>query len=150
MPLADQITADLKDAMRAKDSAALTLLRSLKSALTNATIDKAGAGGQLDAAAEIAVVRTAIKQRQDSVEKFTEAGRTDLADNERAEIALLERYLPAPLGEEELDALIAAAIEETGAGSRKDMGKVMALLQQRTEGRADNKTLAGKVGAKLG
>lgn len=145
MPLADQITSDLKGAMKAKDAATLTVLRSLKTALTNTTIDKAGAGGQLDEATEIGVVRTAIKQRQDSIEKFEEAGRQELADNERAEIGILERYLPAPLGEDEVAEIIAGAIAEVGATSKKDMGQVMKIVQAKAAGRVDNKTLSAKV-----
>ena len=83
MPLSETLTNDLKDAMRAKDSLRLAVLRSLKTAITNTTIEKCGAEGQLDAGAEIGVVRTAIKQRQDSIEKFQDAGRTDLAENEQ-------------------------------------------------------------------
>ena len=149
MSLADQIMADLKEAMKAKDSATLTVLRSLKTALTNTTIDKVGAGGELDTATEIGVVRTAIKQRQDSVEKFGEAGREDLAENERAEIAILERYLPAAMGEDEVAQLIDDAIAEVGATSRKEMGQVMKLLQEKAAGRVDNKTLSSGVAQKL-
>lgn len=149
MSLSEQLTTDIKDAMKAKDSAKLTVLRSLKTALTNATIDKAGAGGQLDTAAEIGVVRTAIKQRQDSIAKFEEAGRQELADNEKAEITVLELYLPAAMGEDEVARLIDAAIAETGATSRKEMGQVMKLLQERAAGRVDNKTLSSGVAARL-
>ena len=150
MSLTEQLPADLKEAMKKKDSATLTVLRSLKTALTNTTINKVGAGGQLDSATEIGVVRTAIKQRQDSVAKFEEAGRQDLADNEKAEIAILERYLPAGMSEEEVAGLIDAAIAEVGATSKKDMGQVMKLLQERAAGRVDNKTLSSAVAARLG
>ena len=97
MSLADQIMSDLKEAMRAKDSTTLAVLRSLKTALTNLTIKKHGAGGELDNNTEIGAVRTAIKQRNDSVEQFEKAGRQDLADNEKAEIAILNKYLPVAL-----------------------------------------------------
>ena len=110
MSLSETITNDLKDAMRAKDSLRLAVLRSLKTAITNTTIEKCGAEGQLDAGAEIGVVRTAIKQRQDSIEKFQEAGRTDLAENEQKEVTILEEYLPAALNEEEINQLIDEAI----------------------------------------
>ena len=145
MSLSETITNDLKDAMRAKDSLRLAVLRSLKTAITNTTIEKCGAGGQLDAGAEIGVVRTAIKQRQDSIEKFQEAGRTDLAENEQKEVTILEEYLPAALNEEEINQLIDEAINEAGATSRKEMGQVMKILQQKTEGRVDNKTLSSGV-----
>ena len=131
MSLADQIMSDLKEAMRAKDSTSLAVLRSLKTALTNLTIEKHGAGGKLDNNTEIGVVRTAIKQRHDSVEQFEKAGRQDLADNEKAEIAILNNYLPATLSEEEITQLIDAAITESGATSRKEMGQVMKILQEK-------------------
>ncbi len=149
MSLSEQLTTDLKTAMKAKDSATLTVVRSLKTALTNATIEKAGAGGQLDPAAEIAIVRTAIKQRQDSFEKFEEGGRQELADNEKAEIAVLERYLPAGMCDDEVAALIDSAIAEVGATSRKEMGQVMKLLQEKAAGRVDNKTLSSGVAQRL-
>ena len=149
MSLSEKITSDLKDAMRAKDSTKLAVLRSLKSALTNFTIEKYGADGTLEASEEISVVRTAIKQRQDSIEKFEEAGRSELADKEKMEEKILESYLPDALSETEITTMIAEAIQETGATSRKDMGQVMKLLQSKTEGRADNKTLSSAVMAKL-
>ena len=149
MSLSEKITSDLKDAMRAKDSTKLAVLRSLKSALTNFTIEKYGADGTLEASEEISVVRTAIKQRQDSIEKFEQAGRSELADKEKMEEKILESYLPDALSETEITTMIAEAIQETGATSRKDMGQVMKLLQSKTEGRADNKTLSSAVMAKL-
>ena len=149
MSLADQIMSDLKEAMRAKDSTSLAVLRSLKTALTNLTIEKHGAGGQLDSNTEISVVRTAIKQRNDSVEQFEKAGRQDLADNEKAEIAILNKYLPATLSEEEITQLIDDAVTEAGATSRKEMGQVMKILQEKSAGRVDNKTLSAEVMKRL-
>ena len=149
MSLADQIMSDLKEAMRAKDSTTLAVLRSLKSALTNLTIEKHGAGGELDNNAEIGAVRTAIKQRNDSVEQFEKAGRQDLADNEKAEIAILNKYLPAALSEDEVAQLIEKAIAESGATSRKEMGQVMKILQEKAAGRIDNKTLSAGVMQRL-
>ena len=150
MSLADQIMSDLKDAMRAKDSTSLAVLRSLKTALTNLTIEKHGAGGELDSSTEIGVVRTAIKQRNDSVEQFEKAGRQDLADNEKAEIAILNKYLPATLSEEEITQLINDAVTEAGATSRKEMGQVMKILQEKSAGRVDNKTLSAEDMKRLG
>ena len=150
MSLSDQIMSDLKDAMRAKDSTSLAVLRSLKTALTNLTIEKHGAGGELDSSTEIGVVRTAIKQRNDSVEQFEKAGRQDLADNEKAEIAILNKYLPATLSEEEITQLINDAVTEAGATSRKEMGQVMKILQEKSAGRVDNKTLSAEVMKRLG
>ncbi|MEE2808060.1 MAG: GatB/YqeY domain-containing protein [Verrucomicrobiota bacterium] len=149
MSLSETITNDLKDAMRAKDSLRLAVLRSLKTAITNTTIEKCGAEGELDTGAEIGVVRTAIKQRQDSIEKFQEAGRNDLAENEKKEATILEEYLPTALSEDEINKLIEEAINEAGATSRKEMGQVMKILQQKTEGRVDNKTLSSGVMQRL-
>jgi uncharacterized protein YqeY len=148
--LSARILADLKDAMKAKDAAKLAVLRALKSALSYMTIEKHGPDGELDSADEIAVVRTQIKQRVDSAEKFAEAGREDLESKERAEIAVLEGYLPAGLDEAAVAALIDEAIAEVGATSKKEMGAVMKVLQEKAAGRVDNKTLSSGVMAKLG
>jgi uncharacterized protein YqeY len=147
--LNEQLGSDMKDAMRAKDAAALAVLRSLKSALKYAAIEQLGAEGELGDVAALAVVRKQIKQRQDSLESFTKAGREDLAAKERDEIALLERYLPAPLTPAELAALVDEAIAATGATSRKDMGPVMKLAQERAAGRADGKALSQEVAKRL-
>ena len=94
-------------------------------------------------------MRTAIKQREDSIEKFDEAGRSELADNERAEIAILETYLPAGMDEAAVAQLIDDAIAEVGATSRKEMGQVMKLVQEKAAGRVDNKTLSSGVMQRL-
>ena len=143
--IASQLTEDLKSAMRSKDAVALNTLRAVKSAIKNAAIDKGGADAELDASETIALIRKQIKQRQDSIEQFTKAGRTELAEKEKAEIAVLERYLPAALTEEEVNAMVAEAFSETGASTRADMGKVMKVLQEKVAGRADGKTLSQAV-----
>ena len=143
--IATQLTEDLKAAMRAKDSVALTTLRGIKSAMKNAAIEKGGADAVLDEGETVALIRKQIKQRQDSIEAFNKAGRSELAENEQAEIVILERYLPAALSAEEVGAMVAAAIEETGASGRADMGKVMKVLQAKAAGRADGKTLSQAV-----
>jgi len=145
MSLSEKITSDIKDAMRAKDSIKLAVLRSLKTALTNYTIEKYGADGELEASEDIGVVRTAIKQRQDSIEKFEAAGRNELAEQEKLEADILEEYLPTAMSEDEISKLIEDTIQEVGASSRKDMGQVMKLLQNKTQGRVDNKTLSSGV-----
>ena len=132
MSLSEKITSDIKDAMRAKDSTKLAVLRSLKTALTNYTIEKYGADGELEASEDIGVVRTAIKQRQDSIEKFEAAGRNELAEQEKLEADILEEYLPTAMTEDEISKLIEDTIQEVGASSRKDMGQVMKLLQNKT------------------
>jgi uncharacterized protein YqeY len=134
---ATRIPEDLKAAMKAKDTTALNALRALKTALTNAAIEKGGLGTALEENEVLAVVRKQLKQRQDSIEQFEKAGRTELAATEKAEIAVLERYLPA--------ALIDAAVAETGATGKADMGKVMKLVQERAAGQADGKTLSQEI-----
>ena len=145
MSLSEKITSDIKDAMRAKDSTKLAVLRSLKTALTNYTIERYGADGELEASEDIGVVRTAIKQRQDSIEKFEAAGRNELAEQEKLEADILEEYLPTAMTEDEISKLIEDTIQEVGASSRKDMGQVMKSLQNKTQGRVDNKTLSSGV-----
>jgi uncharacterized protein len=144
-----RITEDMKTAMRAKDAVALETVRALKSAIKYAAIEKLGADADLDDADAIAVVRKEIKKRQDSVQQFESAGRQELADKEKSEIVVLEKYLPAAMSNEELIALVEAVIAELGATSKKDMGKVMKLLGERTEGRADGKTLSSEVSKRL-
>lgn len=143
--IASQLTEDLKAAMRAKDTLALNTLRAVKSAIKNAAIEKGGADVELNESETVSLVRKQIKQRQDSFEQFTSAGRTDLADKEQAEIAILERYLPAALSEDEVKSMVAAAIAETGASSRAEMGVVMKILQEQAAGRVDGKTLSQAV-----
>lgn len=147
--LQDRIPQDLKEAMKAKDSLRLTVIRALKTALTNAAIEKGGLGTELDDAEVISIIRKQLKQRQDSFQQFTDAGRHELADKEKAEMGVLESYLPAAMTTEEVVALVEAVIAETGASTKADMGKVMGLLQKRSEGRADGKTLSQEVAKRL-
>lgn len=149
MPLTAQISEDLKNAMRAKDAVALNVIRALKSSVKYAAIEKFGAEGELDDAGIIAVVRKEIKKRQDSISSYEQAGRQELADTEKAEIAVLEKYLPAAMSAEELTALVETVITELGATSKKDMGAVMKTLQERAEGRADSRALSSEVGKRL-
>lgn len=142
---AEKVMADLKDAMRAKDTIALTTLRALKTALTNAAIESGNKDNVVEEADALAIVRKQIKQRQDSIEQFEGAGRPELAENEKAEVVILENYLPAALSAEEVSSIVAAAISETGATSRADMGKVMKIVQEKVAGRADGKTLSQEV-----
>jgi len=147
--LSARILSDLKDAMRAKDADKLTVLRALKSAISYMTIEKHGPDGELAEADAIGVIRTQIKQRVDSAEKFAAAGRVDLESKERAEIAVLEGYLPAGLDGAAVAQLIEDAIAEVGATSKKEMGAVMKVLQEKAAGRVDNKTLSSGVMARL-
>ncbi len=135
--------------MKAKDTVALAVLRALKTAMTNASIEKGHLTTPLDDAEITALIRKQIKQRQDSFTQFTNAGRAELAANEEAEIKVLEKYLPAAMSAEEISALVEAAIAETGASSKADMGKVMKLAQERAAGRADGKALSQEVAKRL-
>jgi len=150
MTTAARLPEDIKTAMRAKDALALNALRALKSALTNAAIEKGGLGTELEEAEVMAAVRKQIKQRQDSIEQFEKAGRTELAITEKAEIEILSRYLPAALTEAELLTIIDQAMADTGASGKADMGKVMKRAQELAEGRADGKLLSAAVMKRLG
>jgi len=144
-----QISEDIKTAMKAKDTLALNALRALKSALTNAAIEKGGLGTELEESEVLAAVRKQIKQRVDSCEQFEKADRPELAATEKTEIEILSRYLPAALGETEMLAIIEQSITETGATGKADMGKVMKRAQELSDGRADGKLLSSAVMKRL-
>ena len=131
--------------MMARETAKLGVLRMLKTSLMNAAIEKGGAGSTLDDAEALAIVRKEVKKRQDSVEAFEKGGRTEMAASEKAEIEILNAYLPQQLSAAELEALVKAAIAEAGATSKKDMGAVMKLVNAKANGRADGRTLSAEV-----
>jgi uncharacterized protein YqeY len=137
MSLTDTITADIAAAMKAKDAARLTPLRMLKTALTTKSIEK---GRALEPAEDLQVVAALVKQRRDSIEQFDAAGRSELAEKERAEIAVLETYQPPSASDAEVEAAVDAAVTSTGATSAKDMGKVMKAVMAALAG----KTIDGK------
>jgi len=148
MTLTDKVNTDIAAAMKAKDSARLSALRMMKAAIMNKEVEK---GRTLDDAEVVQVVTSLVKQRRDSIEQFSKAGRTDLVDKESGEIAVLEAYLPPAATAEEIDAAIAAAIAETGAASPKDIGKVMKAVMPKLAGRtADGRTINEAVRRKLG
>lgn len=149
MSLTAKIDADVKEAMRARDADRLSALRMLVSSLKYASIEKGGEGGLPDADV-IAVLRKRIKQCQDAVEGFEKGGRPEQADKERAEIALLEGYLPAGLSAGDLSALVREAIAETGATGKAQMGAVMKAVMARAAGRADGKAVNAEVQKQLG
>jgi len=149
MSLQKRIDEDLKDAMRAKDAARLSVLRLLKAALKNAAIEKVGADGELSDPDAIAVIRKQVKQRQDSIESFEKGGRADLAEKEKAEITVLNNYLPQAMRAEEVAKIVAETIREVSATSRAQMGAVMKALQPKIAGRADGKTLSAEVARQL-
>jgi len=140
-----RIDQDIKAAMLARESAKLGVLRMLKSALMNAAIEKHGAGGALDDSDALAIVRKEIKKRQDSVEAFDKGGRPEMAASEKAEIDILHTYLPQQLSADEVTNLVQAAIAEAGATTRKDMGAVMKILNEKAAGRVDGRTLSAEV-----
>jgi hypothetical protein len=147
MSLEKQITGDIAIAMKAKDAERLSTLRMLKAALMNKGVEKNRA---LEPAEELQVVSSLVKQRRDSIDQFTSGGRTDLADKERAEIRILEHYLPPAVGTAELDAAVAQAMAETGASGPKDMGKVMKAVMALLAGKTvDGKMVSERVKARL-
>lgn len=148
MKLEEQIMTDLKAAMKAKDQAALRGIRAIKSAIL---LEKtSGSGKELDEADGIKMVQKLIKQRKDSLEIYEQQGREDLAETEREEIAVIERYLPKQMSEAELEQTIKDIVEETGASSMKDMGKVMSIANKRLAGKAEGKAISEAVKALLG
>jgi hypothetical protein len=122
MELLQTVEGQMKDAMRARDATRLGALRLLKAALVNKSVER---GRDLDAPEALQVVTSLVKQRRESIEQFEKGNRHDLAEHERAEIAILETFLPPPVDEAEIERVVAAAIRETGATSAKDLGKVM-------------------------
>ena len=147
MSLIDQVQLEMVAAMKSKSEARLSALRMLKAALMKQKVDSPK---PMDEAAEVQVLKVLIKQRIDAAEMFRKAGRTEQAEKEEAERALLEGYLPAGASEEEVDAAIAEAFAETGATSIKQMGAVMKAAQARLKGKTvDGKMMSDKVRSKL-
>ena len=144
-----QIDEDLKEAMKARQAERLAVIRMLKAALKNASIEKGGMTHVLDDVSAMAIVRKELKKRQDSIEGFEKGNRPDLAAKEKAEAEILSAYLPKALSPEEVTALVAAAIAETGATSKAQMGAVMKVATERAAGRADGKALSTAVAAQL-
>lgn len=143
MRLEERITTDLKTAMKAKDQQSLRGIRAIKSAILLAKTD--GSGKELDEAGEISLVQKLVKQRQDSLKIYEDQNREDLAQTEREEIEVLQRYLPAAMEDSDLEVLIQEVINTTGASSMKDMGKVMGMANGKVAGRAEGKRIAAMV-----
>ncbi len=148
MSLLDKINQDLKTAMKEKQTDKLSALRAIKSELL--LEQTSGSGEKITEEKEIKIVQKLIKQRKDSAEIYQKENRKDLHEKEMSEIKFLEKYLPEQMSKEELDAIIKNAIEQTGAVSMKDMGKVMGLVNAKVAGRAEGKLIAQKVKAMLG
>jgi len=146
-PLLDALLADIKTAMKAQAAETLSALRMLHAQIKDATVN---AGKDPTDEAVATIVAKAIKQRQDSVEQFRVAGRTDLADKEQREIELFRKYQPQQLGQAEIEALVKGIIAETGASGKKDLGKVMQALMPKVKGRSDGKLVNQIVQTALG
>lgn len=146
MNLKEQITEDMKTAMRAKDSGRLGTIRLLQAAMKQKEVDERIT---LDDAAIVAIIDKLVKQRKDSIEAFTKAGRQDLVDQESAELVILEAYLPARLSTEEIAAEVKAIVTELGAKGPGDMGKVMGAVKTRLAGKADMGAVSAAVKAAL-
>jgi uncharacterized protein YqeY len=147
MSLKDSITEDMKSAMKAGDKDRLKVVRLILAAIKQVEVDSRK---ELDDTAVLGVLDKMVKQRRDSVEQFSKGHREDLADIERAEIEVLESYLPAKMDDAELDALIDEVIAATGAENIRDMGKVMGAIKARAAGRADMGAVGSRVKARLG
>lgn len=144
MSIKDLLTEDMKQAMKDKESGKLRLsvIRMARANIKNIEIDEKR---ELNDDEVLAVLMKEVKMRQDSLEEFTKAGRDELAEQAKQEIAILRKYLPEQLADDELRALLQEAIDETGAASQKDMGKVMAAVMPKTKGRADGKRINAMV-----
>lgn len=147
MSLKDKIVSDLTAAMKAKDAGRLSVLRMVKSNLMNRQIEK---GGELTDEEITKALQSLVKQRKDSIEQYTNAGRNELAEKEQAEVGVIEEYLPQSATAQEIEAAVAAAISETGAGSMKEMGAVMKAALAKLEGKtADGRQVSETVKSKL-
>ena len=147
MSLKERITEDMKAAMRSGEKERLGLIRMITSAIKQREVDERIT---LDDAQVIVVLEKMIKQRKEALVQFQAGNRPDLVAKETAEVVLLQGYLPSQLSAAEIDALIAAAIADSGAASIKDMGKVMGIIKARAQGRADMAAVGSKIKAKLG
>jgi uncharacterized protein YqeY len=149
MNLSEHVDSDLKTAMREKNAIKLAVLRMLKAALMNATIEKSGAQGKLNDADAVQVIRKQVKQRQDSIESFEKGGRPELAAREKEELSILQSYLPQAMSADDISKAVGEAIAEVGATSKGQMGAVMKAVQAKVAGRADGKTLSAEVQKQL-
>lgn len=146
MSLKDTLTTDMKSALKAGDKDRLKVVRLILADIKRVEVDSRK---ELDDAAVLSVIEKAVKQRRDSIDQFTKGDRADLAAIEQAELEVIQTYLPEPLSDEELDALIDAKIAATGAESIRDMGKVMGAIKSEAAGRADMGAVGARVKARL-
>lgn len=141
MSLETKLMEQLKAAMKSKDTVALQSLRAVKSAILLIKTEN-GASGELTEEQELKLLQKQVKQRKDSADIFIEQGRQDLADPELAEVVVIEQFLPEALAEDEIEKVVIATIEKTGAAGMKDMGKVMGMVSKELAGKADGKTIS--------
>ena len=141
MSLEEKINADLKTAMMARDEVGLRGIRAIKSAILIAKTEK-GSTGEIAPEKEVQMLQKLVKQRRDSITEFEKANRQDLITKEKDEIAVIEKYLPAMMGEDEVREIIKKIIADTGASTQKEMGKVMGAASKQLAGKADNKLVA--------
>jgi len=147
MSLKTQITEDMKNSMRSGDKPRLGVIRLIQAAIKQIEVDERI---ELDDERILVVLDKMCKQRRESISQFEKADRNDLADQEKFELTILAEFMPAALSDDEINTMIAAAIEQTGAASIKDMGKVMGMLKGKMQGRADMGKVSGQIKAKLG
>ncbi|NNC34100.1 MAG: GatB/YqeY domain-containing protein [Croceitalea sp.] len=148
MSLQEKVMSEMKTAMKAKDTVALESLRAIKSALLLAKTDKGG-GGELSEEDEVKLIQKLVKQRKDSAAIFSGQGRNDLAEPELAQVAVIEKFLPEQLTEEEIEKVVVQTIDYLGATGMQDMGKVMGMVSKELAGQADGKTISTIVKTKL-
>lgn len=149
MSLEAQVMSEMKEAMKAKNEGVLRSLRAIKAEIIKAKTDP-GANGVIDEATEQKFLQKMMKQRKDSFEIFTQQGRADLADKEKEEMEVIEKFLPKQLSSEEIKTALAAIIATTGASSAADLGKVMGIASKQLAGKADGKTISALVKELLG
>ena len=147
MTLEEKITKSLKEAMKAKDQAALRALRAIKAEIL--LFNTSGTGATLDDNAEIKILQKMVKQRRESISQYESAERHDLADKEKYEIDIIQTYLPQALSDDEIENIINDAISQTGAATIREMGKVMGVVKPKIVGRADMGEVSGKIKALL-
>jgi len=140
--LAEKLSNDLKTALKSGDKIRLGILRMIKSDIKNKEIEKGASPGEEEI---LAMLRSFVKRAKDSIEQFTNAGRTDLAEKEKAELAVIQEYLPKQISEDDIRQIVKDVVEETGASGPKDMGMVMKAVMGKTKGQADGKLVNGLV-----
>ena len=146
-PLKDRITDAMKDAMRAKDKDRLGAIRLITAAIKQKEVDERA---DMNDEAVLAVLDKMLKQRRDSIKQYNDAGRDELAAKEEYEVGIIQEFMPAQLSEDEIAAIIDAAISESGASSMKEMGKVMGIVRPQVQGRADMGAISGVIKSRLG